>query len=354
MHKNLRSWLLAGLILTAASCKNDDVVTPPPGKYDNGFYIVSEGNFGVAPGDINYYDYDKDSIYKYVYSAENPGKKLGTSSTTMQFGTVYNDKLYLVGKYDGPLVAVDAATLKETGRVDSLPGHDGRAFLGVDINKGLLSTAAGLYRLTLTPLTLGTKVSSVDGEVKDMFMSWNYIFVISAKDGILALDAFDYHLVKKLGTAVSGFVLTKDDRDWVWAASATQLKRINVATLAVDSITTGFPVHFNEWTYTNSSMVASTKENAIFIISGNNKVYRYTGDAASLSTPFITLPAGQYFYGKGIAYDRKRNYLILNSNTNIYGADAKNTIYMYNATTGALQHSKTYEGFYFPGMVVFR
>jgi hypothetical protein len=176
--------------------------------------------------------------------------------------------------------------------------------------------------------------------------------VISAKDGILALDAFDYRLVKKLGTAVSGFVLNNDGT--VWAASATQLKKINVRTLAVDSITTGFPVYFNEWTYTNSSMVTSTKDDAIFIISGNNKVYRYTGDAASLSTPFITLPAGQYFYGKGIAYDRKRDYLILNTNTNIYGADANNTIYIYNATTGALQHSKTYQGFYFPGMAVFQ
>jgi len=352
MYKNLRSWLLAGVVLAAASCKNDDTVAPPPGKYDNGFYIVSEGNFGTAAGDINYYDYDKDSIYKYVYSAENPGKKLGTSSTTMEFGTVYNGKLYLVGKYDGPFVAVDAATLKETGRVDSLPGHDGRAFVGVDDNRGLLSTAVGLYPVTLSGLTLGTKISSVDGEVKDMIKSGNYIFVMSAKDGIVALNANDYSLAKKLGTAVSGFVQSKDGN--VWAASATQLKKINAATLAVDSITTGFPVYFNEWTYTNSSIVASTTDNAIFIISGTNKVYRYTGDAASLGTPFITLPAGQYFYGKGIGYDKTKNYLILNSNTNVYGADANNTIYIHNATTGALQHSKTYEGYYFPGMAVFR
>lgn len=352
MHKNLRSLLMACLLFAVASCSNDDAVTPPPGKYDNGFYIISEGNFNVAAGDIYFYDYDKDSIYTKAYSTENPGKALGTSTTTMQFGTVYNGKLYLVGKYDGPFVAVDAATLKEIGRVDSLPGHDGRAFLGVDDSRGLLSTAVGLYPVTLTTLTLGAKISSVDGEVKDMIRSGNYIFVMSAKDGIVALNANDYSLAKKLGTAVSGFVQSKDGN--VWAASATQLKKINAATLAVDSITTGFPVFYNEWTYYNSSMAASTTDNAIFIVSGNNKVYRYTGDAASLGTPFITLPAGQYFYGKGIGYDKTKNYLVLNSNTNIYGSDPNNTIYIYNATTGALQHSKTYEGFYFPGMAVFR
>lgn len=351
MHKNLRSWLLACLLLAVASCSNDDDIVKPAGKYSNGFYIISEGNFNVAAGDINFYDYDLDTIYQYAYSAENPGKKLGTSATTLQYGTIYNGKLYLVGKYDGPFVAVDAETLKETGRVDSLPGHDGRAFLGVDDSRGLLSTAVGLYPVTLSTLALGTKISSVDGEVKDMIRSGSYIFVLSAKDGIVALNANDYSLAKKLGTAVSGFVQGKDGN--VWAASATQLKKINASSLAVDSITTGFPVYYNEWTYTNSSITASTADNAIFIVSGNNTVYRYTGDAASLSTPFVTLPAGQYFYGKGIGYDKARNYLVLNSNTNIYGADVNNTIYIHNATTGALVHSKTYTGFYFPGMAVF-
>jgi hypothetical protein len=162
----------------------------------------------------------------------------------------------------------------------------------VDDSRGLLSTAVGLYPVTLSTLALGTKVSSVEGEVKDMIRSGNYIFVLSAKDGIVALNANDYSLAKKLGTAVSGFVQGKDGN--VWAASATQLKKINASSLAVDSITTGFPVHYNEWTYTNSSIAASTTDNAIFIVSGNNTVYRYTGDAASLSTPFIILLRQRY------------------------------------------------------------
>ncbi|PWV55917.1 DUF5074 domain-containing protein [Chitinophaga sp. S165] len=351
MYKNLRSWLLAGFLLAAASCSDDNDIAPAPGKYDNGFFMISEGQFNVASGDINFYDYDLDTMYQRAYSVENPGKKLGTPMTSMQFGTVYNGKLYLVGKFDGPFVVTDAKTLKETGRIDSLPGHDGRAFLGVDDSKGLLSTAVGLYPVTLSPLALGTKIASVDGEVKDMIKSGNYIFVMSAKDGIVALNANDYSLAKKLGTAVAGFVQGKDGN--VWAASATQLKKINASTLAVDSITTGVPVFFNEWTYYNSSMAASATDNALFFISGNNKVYRYTGEVASLSAPFITLPAGQYFYGKGIGYDKAKNYLVLNSNTNVYGSDPNTTIYIHNATTGALQHSVYYEGYIFPGMAVF-
>jgi hypothetical protein len=350
MHKNLRAWLFAGLLLTVASCGDDDNIAPV-GKYDNGFFMVSEGNFGVASGDLNFYDYENDSLLEYVYTAENPGKKLGTPSTSMEFGAIHDGKLYLVGKYKGPFVVLNAGTLKETARIDSVPGHDGRSFLGLDNNRGLLSTSLGVYPVTLSPLSLGVKIPGVDGEVGDMIRGGNYIFVMSVKDGIVALNANDYSVAKKLGTAVAGFVQSKDG--YIWAASTTQLKKINASTLAVDSITTGFPVFFNQWTYYSSSIVASTADNAIFVVSDNNKVYRYTGDAASLSTPFITLPAGQYFYGKGIGYDKSKNYLVLNSNTDVYGGHPDNTIYIHNATTGALIRSKNYEGYFFPGMAVF-
>jgi hypothetical protein len=351
MYKNLRAWLLGGLLLAAASCKDDDQIVIPA-KYKNGFLIVSEGSYGSKSGDLNFYDYDKDSVYQYIYSAENPGKTLGPNTSTMQFAAIYNGKLYFVGKFGAPLIVADANTLKETGRIDDLPGGDGRAFVGVDDTRGLVSSVTGLYPLNLSTVTLGTAVAGITGEVTDMIKSGNYIFIMSVKDGIIALNASDYSIAKKLGTAVSGFVESKDGS--LWAASKTQLKKITPATLAVDSITTNFPVFYNEFTYTNSSITASTSENAIYIVSGTDKVYKYVpGDAASLSTPFITLPAGQYFYGKGIAYDKVKNNLVLNSNTNLYGADIKNQLYIHNATSGALLHATTYTGYFFPGMTLF-
>ena len=351
MYKNLRLWVLGGLLFTAASCSSDDDAIVIHRKYENGFLIVSEGNYGTNSGDLNFYDYDKDTVFQYIYSAENPGKPLGPNTSTMEFGTVYNNKLYLVGKYGAPLVVADVNTLKETGRIDALPGGDGRAFVGVDDTRGLVSTSTGVFPLNLTNITLGAAIAGVTGEVTDMFKSGNYIFIMSVKDGIVALNANDYSVAKKLGTAVSGFVQSKDGS--VWAASKTQLKKINAATLAVDSITTNFPVFYNEFTYTNSSIVASTGENAIYIISGTNKVYKYLpGQATSLNTPFITLPSGQYFYGKGLWYDAARNLLVLNSNTNLYGADINNQLYIHNAVTGALLHSTTYKGYFFPGMML--
>ncbi|TWV99570.1 DUF5074 domain-containing protein [Chitinophaga pinensis] len=350
MYKNLRLWLLGGLLMAAASCKKDDDVVIPT-KYGTGFLMITEGNYGKNAGDLNYYNYDTDSVSAGVYSAENPGKTLGPNTSTMEFGTVYNNRIYLVGKYGAPFVALDANTLKELNRVDALPGGDGRAFVGVDETRGLLSTSTGVFPVNLNNLSLGTAIAGVTGEVTDMFKAGSHIFILSVTDGIVVLNANDYSVAKKLGTAVSGFVQSMDGN--VWAASKTQLKKINATALSVDSITTNFQVYYNEFTYTNSSMVSSPAENAIYLISGTNKVYKYIpGQASSLNTPFITLPAGQYFYGKGIWFDRTRNILVLNSNTNQYGADINNQLYLHSATSGALLNSTTYKGYFFPGMII--
>lgn len=435
MHKNLRTWLIAGIVLGAASCKNDDDVIVPVnapqvtatktadsvyigdstrlhpvvnvktdvtykwtvnnapvgtdsvysfkpttsgdfeivfeaansagknavtyhvhvwGKYENGFFIISEGNYSAKAGDVNFYDYGLDSVYAYAYTTENPGKVVGPNTSTLQFGTIFNGKLYLVGKFNTSMVVTDANTLKETGRIEELPAQDGRAFLGVDDTRGLLSAADGLYPVTLPSLTLGTKLASAPGEVQDMIKAGNYIFVISATEGLLVLKASDYSLVNRLAAdAIAGFVQSKDGT--VWAASLSKLIKIDPATLAVETINLGFDIHRNEWTYTNSAIAASATENAIYIASGDGKVYRYLpGNAASLTTPFISLPAGEFFYGKGIGYDKARNYLVVNSNTDMYGSDINNILHIYNASTGLAVHSKIYKGFYFPGMAIFR
>jgi hypothetical protein len=322
------------------------------GKYENGFFLLSEGDFSRASGNVSFYDYGLDTIYKNAYTTENEGKSIGTSFTTLQTGTIYNNKLYLVETYGGPLVATDASTLKETGRIETLPGNNGRAFIGIDDTRGLLSTEVGLYPVTLSTLALGSTISSVDGkDVGDMIKVGNYIFVLSATEGIIALNTSDYSVAKKLGFAVGGFAAGKDGN--IYAASATALININPSTLAVDSIKTGFDVRFNEYGYTSSSIVASTSDNAVYVISGN-AVYRYVpGNAGSITTPFITLPAGQYFYGKGIGYDKVKNLLVLNTNAAAYGNSTSNSIYLYNASTAALTHTVTYSGSYYMGMTVF-
>lgn len=358
--------LAAALPLLQACQKNEtDTLTAPgvgattplvTGKYSNGFFIANEGWYGHGSGDLHFYDYSSDTLRLNVYAAENPGKTLGGSTSTLQFGTVFRDKLYLVVKVGGPLVVTDANTLVETARLTTMPDNDGHAFLGLDSTKGLLSTGGGVYPISLPGLVAGTKLSGVASYTGDMIKAGNYVFVHAQTEGIVAYNAATLTVAGNLGTANLCFAQGKDGA--VYAAKTDSLVRINATTLARTAIKLPFttPSPWGAWRH--SAITASTTDSAIFIVRNNGfmggtTLYRYViGNTASLTTPFITLPSGQYFYGAGAAYDKSNNTLVV---TTINGAftGSVNTVLRYNASTGALINSNVFNGWYFPAMPVF-
>jgi len=153
-----------------------------------------------------------------------------------------------------------------------------------------------------------------------------------------------------------GPIVSKDGN--VWVIGANNLIRINAATLATDTVKLGFNASSTWGAWHSTSMAASTMENTIFFeenkaFSGNTRLYRYKiGDTASLSQPFITLPAGQYFYGAGVGYRKETNQLVLTTINGALTGDV-NRVLLYDANTGALQKTYTYNGWYFPAMPVF-
>lgn len=319
-------------------------------KYENGFFILSEGQFLTAAGNLNFYDYGLDSLYINVYSTENPGSTLGGNTSTMEYGAIIDNKFYLVGKYGAPLVTLNPTTLKETGRIADLPGSSGRAIVGVTSTQGWLSSVDGIYGVSLAGPTLGLKLATGAGDTRDMLSTGTYVFALSATEGVKIFNTADGTVAKTISGAVTGFATGKDGS--IWAASKKALIRINPSTLAVDSVQAGFDIYYNQWDFVSGSIVTSTADDAVFIISGTS-VYRYVpGNASSLSAPFITLPAGKYFYGKGIAYNKTKNQLIVTATGNEYG-DNNNSLYFYNASNATLINTVNYTGYYYPAMIVF-
>ena len=349
MFRKLHPFFLFILVIVAASCGKDD--NPgPKGKYDNGFFIFNEGSYNSTTGSVHFYSYDSSALSLDVYAKENPDKTFGTTMQTLEFGTIFNNKLYLVVNLGGPLVVTDAYSLKETGRIAAPPAN-AHAFVGVDASRGLISTVNGIYPVNLSTVTAGAKISGIDGSVTDLIKAGNYIFALTQDKGIVALKTSDYTVAKVIGAATTGFAIGKDGS--VWAASVNALLKINPGTLAVDTIPTTFDIFYNEFNYNSGAIVASATENAVYVTSEYNAVYKYVvGNAASLTAPFIAVPADHYLFGKGIAYNAKKGELILTTTDNIYGGQ-KNTIYTYSATTGTRIDDFTYNGAYYPAMVLF-
>src|SRR5690606_22592972 len=97
------------------------------------------------------------------------------------------------------------------------------------------------------------------------------------------------------------------------------------------------------FTWYSSPIIASTKEDAIYIqnapaFGGGKEIYKYIdGSPQTLNQPFIITPEKQSFYKRNIGYDGQLNQLVTTTVQDGYGANyAVNHLYFYNAVSGEL------------------
>jgi hypothetical protein len=355
----LLPYIIPVLLLAAVtSCKKDhDIKLGTAGKYENGFFIVNEGNYNHDHGGtITYFDYKTGTLTDSTFTKENPGKTFDPNTSSLEFGAVFNGDLYLLTKSGGPLVVADALSLKEKGRIEAAGTNDWRAFVGIDKTKGLVSTVDGIYPLDLQTISLGAKLPAVSGEVGDMIKAGNYIFVLSKTDGVIILNAADYTVAKKIAGLEVAFTKTPDGA--VWAAGGNVLTRIDPATLAVQNITVPFTVNGSWVAWHAGSIAASTTENAVYLANnalyeGGTNIYKYTvSNSSSFTKPFITVPAGTEMYGKGFGFDAKLNQVVVTTVHTGYDF-ADNDLIFYDAVSGSLQKDLAFTGSYFPAEPVF-
>lgn len=327
------------------------------GKYENGFYIVNEGWFGHGTGTLSFYRYDTNQLEDSVFVKENPDKNLEPVGSTLVFGTIFKEKLYMVTKVGGPVVVTDAFSMKEIKRIPAQAGNDWRAFVGIDDSRGLLSSQKGIYVTDLNSLEVGTQISGVTGQVGDMVRAGNYIFVLSQSQGLVILSASTYAVVKKISGMQVGFAKTKDGA--VWAAGGTKLNKIDPATLEVTQLDLPFTVYGSWGTWHPGSIASSINDNDVYLAkngswSGGKEIYRYDGTAASIQSPFIVLPAGKELYGAGLGFDNRLNHLVVTTIKSGFGSNySVNDLYFYDSKTGAEKKNLAYTGYYFPAVPVF-
>lgn len=325
------------------------------GAYENGFFMINEGWFGHGTGTVGFYRYDTKAIEDSVFVKVNPDKDLKPESSTLEFGTIFNKKLFLVSKVGGPVVVADAYSLKEEKRIPAQGGNDWRAVVGIDENQALLTSGKGIFKLNLNTMELNGQIDGVTGQVGDIVKANGYIFALSATKGVLVINASTLVVEKTISGMVLGFAVTDDKK--IWAAGGTKLISIDSNTLEVKETALGFQAYGSFGAWHPGSITAS--KNDVFIAkngswSGGKEIYKYNGDVASLAAPFITLTNSNILYGAGIGYDKKKNALVVNTVNEGYGANfAINNLYLYNADSGVKTGTVSFSGYYFPAVSVF-
>ncbi|TKC05363.1 DUF5074 domain-containing protein [Pedobacter polaris] len=362
---NIKKLLFAAFIFTTAlqACKKNNSEIEPTQlvveKYANGFFVIGEGSYGQSVGTINFYRYGTDTISPRVYERENPGKSLSNTAktSTLQFASVINGSIYLMCKMNGPIIKVNAETLKEEARFMQETSN-WRSIVQLEGNRGLVSANDGVYPIDLTTLSIGSKLTTVGAlNTGEMWKKGNYVYLLQS-NGAKIVSTGNYSLEKSFSNITRGFAETPNGK--VWASTGSRLIAIDAN---FDTVGVKLPVSIGSFGLDAPTRItASSKENAVFYHSGN-LIYKYVdGNTASLTQPFITISETPFMVYGAIRYDKNKDYIVVNGIQGYGAASTVNYLLIYNASTGALVKKVKYGGdgvtidfskIYFPNLTVF-
>ncbi|OUO97973.1 DUF5074 domain-containing protein [Barnesiella sp. An22] len=344
-----------------------------PVDYTQGLFLVNEDWYGWDNGTVNFLTSDGRWVYR-AFRRENPGETLGV---TTQYGAIYGGRFFFVSKQanntagtstGGRLVVADALTLKRVAAFDEI-GGDGRSFVGVDEHTAYIGTSSGITRLDLESMSLGETIAGTGGEgglyagqIGAMVRAGSYVFAAKQSVGVLVIDAATHtlHATIDLPT-ISTLTLGRDGG--VWAADATSLVRIDVATLETRSrlLPDDCRVSSTWGAWNAGSLCAAYRNNFLYFANEKgNQIARYHIPTDELDADFFTLPDQdkayvQQFQGAGLRVDPRNDRLIVTATQSGYLSHYMNNwVHVVDGLSGELLGTIELEPYYwFPALPVF-
>lgn len=344
-----------------------------PVDYTQGLFLVNEDWYGWDNGTVNFLTSDGRWVYR-AFRRENPGETLGV---TTQYGAIYGGRFFFVSKQanntagtstGGRLVVADALTLKRVAAFDEI-GGDGRSFVGVDEHTAYIGTSSGITRLDLESMSLGETIAGTGGEgglyagqIGAMVRAGSYVFAAKQSVGVLVIDAATHtlHATIDLPT-ISTLTLGRDGG--VWAADATSLVRIDVATLETRSrlLPDDCRVSSTWGAWNAGSLCAAYRKNFLYFANEKgNQIARYHIPTDELDADFFTLPDQdkayvQQFQGAGLRVDPRNDRLIVTATQSGYLSHYMNNwVHVVDGLSGELLGTIELEPYYwFPALPVF-
>lgn len=344
-----------------------------PVDYTQGLFLVNEDWYGWDNGTVNFLTSDGRWVYR-AFRRENPGETLGV---TTQYGAIYGGRFFFVSKQanntagtstGGRLVVADALTLKRVAAFDEI-GGDGRSFVGVDEHTAYIGTSSGITRFDLESMSLGEEIAGTAsegglyaGQIGAMVRAGGYVFAAKQAVGVLVIDATTHtlHTTIDLPT-ISTLTLGRDGG--VWAADATSLVRIDVATLETRSrlLPDDCRVSSTWGAWNAGSLCAAYRNNFLYFANEKgNQIARYHIPTDELDADFFTLPDQdkayvQQFQGAGLRVDPRNDRLIVTAIQSGYLSHYMNNwVHVVDGLSGELLGTIELEPYYwFPALPVF-
>ena len=314
--KRISLVLLAIIAIGFTSCKKDPVVK---GDFENGIFVVNEGNFGQGNASLSFIKADYSSVAINIFNNTN-SEALGDQA---QSGTISGDNLYTVVTGSNKIEVADRYTMKKVVTIGNGLTNP-RYMEPINETTGLVScwgdtsddTDDYLAIVNLNSNTV-TGTIPVDLGPEKIIKSDDYLFVahkgawgtnnkVSVYDLVLnqvtnTIDVGD----RPNSMAISGnflWVLCSGEPSWTGSETAGQLYKIDMS---------------NNFNIVSTFDFATTEHPNYLNIDGDNLYYFLNGEVYKMNTNDSNLPTSSFITYAGV-YNMETN------DGKLYISDAKN------------------------------
>lgn len=327
--KNLYLGIIAAAFLFT-SCSNDDSENDVPlGAYDNGVFILNEGNFGTPNASVSYVSNDLVTFQNDIFTVVNTPAVLGDVAQSMSFS---NEKAFIVVNNSNEVEVVNRYTLKSLGTItENLKNPR----YSVVLNDKLYVTNAITKAVTVYDAKTYAYIASIPlNKTAEKIVAANgKLYVANAAYGsgtdVTVINPAN-NTVSKTITLASGINSIEEKNGVVYVLSGTSTKntlsKINTTTdiaTSIESATTKKAINMD----IDGSKIYYTQATEVYAIDLNATTF---SDKALFS---VKDSSWSTFYGFGVI-DGK----IYSGDANGFTADGTVTVY---SSTGTLLKTLT-------------
>lgn len=354
------SLLAACTALFFASCSNDDDNNQPQPEepvvtYDNGVFILNEGNFGVDNSTISFLSNDLSFFDADAYGTVN-NEGVGNTGQSIGF---YQDLAFVVLNGSNAIQIIDRYTLEKVAIINT--GLSNPRYIAFANDKAYVtnwgdgSSATDDYVAVINTTTFAIETTIPVGEGPENIVANNNTLYVALERGwstgnnaVVVIDAITDAVTETItvsdvpnSLAVANdnlYVLCGGIQDWSDSANNTPGALVSVS-LSDNSVST---ITFTDGEHPSNLDI----ENGTIYYTVDASVYSMATTSSTLPTSALFSVTQQGAYGiYGFAVENGRIYVGDAGNYNSNGS-----VYVYN-TTGTLLYENTVRispnGFYF-------
>lgn len=268
------------LISLALSCKKQ---APPPVDgfslpAGQGAFIINEGNFMWSNASLDYWDIERDTLYRSVYQTVHPD----VLGDVFQSLYLEGETAWLVLNNSGKVIAVDIQTLEKKVVITGLTAPR----YVQPVGKYVFITDIYHDKLTICQRNDGTQVKELpmSGWTEELIVVDGQVWVTNkASDYLALIDIASLTIADTLTTRSGPTFLEKDQLGNVWVLSAGD----GSDPPALQAFEPGNSTPLKEWLFPLGPAPANLAING----AGDQLYYTYDGGLYTFSIHEQTLPA---------------------------------------------------------------